>query len=76
MDLEQVGVDAATKKNTRPENEVVTYTEFDFALKEIPSEGDKVLIGPARLTRFEKARITGVNPYSCRWAHQPNICLS
>ena len=59
MEQEQVGFDADTKKNTRPENEVVTYTEFDFTLKEIPPEGEKVLIGPARLTRFEKARITG-----------------
>jgi DNA-directed RNA polymerase I, II, and III subunit RPABC2 len=46
-------------KVTRPENEVVTYTEVDFEFREIPADGEKVLIGPARLTRFEKARITG-----------------
>lgn len=56
---EQVDLDQATKKVTRPEDEVVTYTEFEFDLKEIPPEGDKILIGPSRLTRFEKARITG-----------------
>lgn len=56
---EQVGFDADTKKSTRPENEVVTYAELDFALKEIPPQDNKVLIGPLRLTRFEKARITG-----------------
>lgn len=56
---EQVDLDQATKKVTRAEDEVVTYTEFEFDLKEIPPEGDKILIGPSRLTRFEKARITG-----------------
>ena len=59
MEQEQVSFDADTKKSTRPENEVVTYAELDFALKEIPPQDNKVLIGPLRLTRFEKARITG-----------------
>ena len=77
MEQEQVGFDADTKKNTRPENEVVTYTEFDFTLKEIPPEGEKVLIGPARLTRFEKARITGAQiPTAVVGRTEPNICLS
>jgi DNA-directed RNA polymerase I, II, and III subunit RPABC2 len=55
----EVESDSTTKRVTRPENEVVTYAEVDFELKEIPADADKVLIGPARLTRFEKARITG-----------------
>jgi DNA-directed RNA polymerase I, II, and III subunit RPABC2 len=55
----EVESEAATIKVTRPENEVVTYAEVDFELREIPTDGEKVLIGPARLTRFEKARITG-----------------
>lgn len=55
----EVESDSTTKRVTRHENEVVTYAEVDFELKEIPADGDKVLIGPARLTRFEKARITG-----------------
>jgi DNA-directed RNA polymerase I, II, and III subunit RPABC2 len=59
MEQEQVSFDADTKKSTRPENEVVTYAELDFALKEIPPQDNNVLIGPLRLTRFEKARITG-----------------
>jgi DNA-directed RNA polymerases I, II, and III subunit RPABC2 len=46
-------------KSVRPEDEVVTYAEIDFQLREIPSEGNQVLIGPRRLTRFERARITG-----------------
>lgn len=46
-------------KSTRPEDEVVTYTEIDFELREIPAKGNQVLIGPQRLTRFERARITG-----------------
>ena len=48
-------------KSIRPEDEVVTYNEIDFELKEIVSEENQnqVLIGPVRLTRFERARITG-----------------
>jgi DNA-directed RNA polymerase I, II, and III subunit RPABC2 len=46
-------------KSRRPENEVVTYAEVDFELKEIISNDNQVLIGPTRITRFEKARITG-----------------
>lgn len=48
-------------KSLRPEDEVVTYNEIDFELREIVSEENQnqVLIGPLRLTRFERARITG-----------------
>jgi DNA-directed RNA polymerase I, II, and III subunit RPABC2 len=46
-------------KSLRPEDEVVTYNEIDFELREIVSEDNRVLIGPLRLTRFERARITG-----------------
>lgn len=46
-------------KSTRPEDEVVTYSEIDFELREIAAKGNQVLIGPQRLTRFERARITG-----------------
>ncbi|HZB16221.1 MAG TPA: DNA-directed RNA polymerase subunit K, partial [Nitrososphaeraceae archaeon] len=46
-------------KSTRPEDEVVTYNEIDFELREIAAKGNQVLIGPQRLTRFERARITG-----------------
>jgi DNA-directed RNA polymerases I, II, and III subunit RPABC2 len=48
-------------KSLRPEDEVVTYNEINFELKEIVSEENQnqVLIGPVRLTRFERARITG-----------------
>lgn len=49
----------ASKKSSRPADEVVTYAEFDYELREIPAQGNKVLIGPPWLTRFEKARITG-----------------
>jgi DNA-directed RNA polymerases I, II, and III subunit RPABC2 len=49
----------ALEKSIRPENEVVTYAEVDFELKEIIPNDNEVLIGPTRITRFEKARITG-----------------
>ena len=43
----------------RPADEVVTYAEINYELREIPAQGNKVLIGPPWLTRFERARITG-----------------
>ena len=49
----------ATKKSSRRADEVVTYAEFEYELKEIDAQDSKVLIGPAWLTRFERARITG-----------------
>jgi DNA-directed RNA polymerase I, II, and III subunit RPABC2 len=53
---EEVQVNA---KSSRPADEVVTYQEFEYELKEIEGQGQEVLIGPPWLTRFEKARITG-----------------
>lgn len=47
------------KKSNRPADEVVTYAETEFELREIAPEGSKVLIGLPWLTRFERARITG-----------------
>ena len=49
-------------KNDTPKEikEYVIYdVETEFKLKEIFSKDNKVIIGPPRLTRFEKARITG-----------------
>ena len=44
-------------------NAVIIYKTYDadveFRLREIPSKNNEILIGPVRLTRFEKARITG-----------------
>ena len=51
--------DDMTKKSSRRADEVVTYAEYEYELKEIDGQDNKVLIGPAWLTRFEKARITG-----------------
>jgi DNA-directed RNA polymerase I, II, and III subunit RPABC2 len=48
-----------TKKSSRSADEVVTYAEYEYELKEIDAHDNKVLIGPAWLTRFERARITG-----------------
>lgn len=49
----------ASKKSSRPADEVVIYPEFEYELREVEAQGSKVLIGPPWLTRFEKARITG-----------------
>ena len=54
----QVGVEEI-KKTTLPEDEIVTYDEVDFELREITYSGKQVLVGPNSLTRFERARITG-----------------
>jgi DNA-directed RNA polymerases I, II, and III subunit RPABC2 len=55
----ELQTDEPIKKSSRPEDEVVVYKEVEFELKEIVSDGNQVLIGPLRLTRFERARITG-----------------
>lgn len=55
----QEQVEEPVKKSSRPADEVVTYTEIEYDLREIPAQGNKVLIGPPWLTRFERARITG-----------------
>jgi DNA-directed RNA polymerases I, II, and III subunit RPABC2 len=55
----ELQTDEPIKKSSRPEDEVVVYKEAEFELREIVSNGNQVLIGPLRLTRFEKARITG-----------------
>ena len=57
------------KKEIKPEiietveslrkEKVVEYDEPEYMLKEITIEDKQILIGPKRLTRFEKARITG-----------------
>lgn len=47
------------KKSTRPLDEVVLYPEIEFEVRELVAEGNTVMIGPPRLTRFERARITG-----------------
>ncbi|HEX7142416.1 MAG TPA: DNA-directed RNA polymerase subunit K [Nitrososphaeraceae archaeon] len=39
--------------------EFVEYQESEYSLREITSPAQEILIGPKRLTRFEKARITG-----------------
>ena len=55
---EEEQVDTA-KKSSRGADEVVIYAESEYELKEIDAHENKVLIGPAWLTRFERARITG-----------------
>jgi DNA-directed RNA polymerase I, II, and III subunit RPABC2 len=51
--------EGTAKKSSRRAEEVVIYAEFEYELKEIDAQDNKVLIGPAWLTRFERARITG-----------------
>jgi DNA-directed RNA polymerases I, II, and III subunit RPABC2 len=51
--------EGTSKKSSRGADEVVIYAESEYELKEIDAHENKVLIGPAWLTRFERARITG-----------------
>lgn len=51
--------EGTSKKSSRGADEVVIYAESEYELKEIDTHENKVLIGPAWLTRFERARITG-----------------
>jgi DNA-directed RNA polymerase I, II, and III subunit RPABC2 len=53
-------IQSAKKKEVTVTREYYTYdADTDFKLKEISSKEGEILIGPTRLTRFEKARITG-----------------
>lgn len=59
VDIAQIQLQSITKDEdvTR---EYKTYdADVDFKLKEVFSKNDEIIIGPNRLTRFEKARITG-----------------
>jgi len=48
------------KKETKAVMIYKTYdADVEFRLREIPPKNNEILIGPVRLTRFEKARITG-----------------
>jgi DNA-directed RNA polymerases I, II, and III subunit RPABC2 len=50
----------AKNETTNEKREYKIYdAEGEFKLKEIFSKDNKIIIGPPRLTRFEKARITG-----------------
>ena len=57
--LEEPEVPTPQVPESLRQEEFVEYEEFEFSLQEIHSKGQEILIGPKRLTRFEKARITG-----------------
>ncbi|HJU95421.1 MAG TPA: DNA-directed RNA polymerase subunit K [Nitrososphaera sp.] len=71
---EQGGI--ATKKSSRSADEVVTYAEYEYELKEIDAHDNKVLIGPAWLTRFERARITGARSLQLSLGAPPLVKVS
>lgn len=56
-------LEAEEQTSQEPESlrkeEFVEYQESEYSFREITSQGQEILIGPKRLTRFEKARITG-----------------
>ncbi|CAN5738039.1 hypothetical protein BH23THE1_BH23THE1_03630 [soil metagenome] len=61
--LQKDSVNNLSEADKNESDKVVIYKTYDadveFRLKEIPSKNNEILIGPVRLTRFEKARITG-----------------
>ena len=57
--LEEPEVPTPQVPESLRKEEFVEYEEFEVSLREINSQGQEILIGPKRLTRFEKARITG-----------------
>lgn len=64
-----------TKKSNRPADEVVTYSEHEYELREVPAQGNKILIGLPWLTRFERARITGARALQLSLGAPPLIKL-
>lgn len=61
--LQNDSVNNQSEADKNESDKVIIYKTYDadveFRLKEIPSKNNEILIGPVRLTRFEKARITG-----------------
>jgi DNA-directed RNA polymerase I, II, and III subunit RPABC2 len=61
--LRKDSVNIQSEADKNESDKVIIYKTYDadveFRLKEIPSKNNEILIGPVRLTRFEKARITG-----------------
>jgi DNA-directed RNA polymerase I, II, and III subunit RPABC2 len=61
--LQKDSVNIKSEADKNESDKVIIYKTYDadleFRLKEIPSKNNEILIGPVRLTRFEKARITG-----------------
>lgn len=61
--LQKDSVNNLSEADKNESDKVIIYKTYDadveFRLKEIPSKNNEILIGPVRLTRFEKARITG-----------------
>lgn len=60
-------VEDEARMSGRPENEIVSYNELEFDLREVSSKGTEVLIGPRALTRFERARIIGARSLQLSW---------
>jgi DNA-directed RNA polymerases I, II, and III subunit RPABC2 len=59
VDSEKTIIESKDDKRKEYEEYITYDAEIEFKLKEVFSEENKILIGPVRLTRFEKARITG-----------------
>ena len=64
------------KKSSRPADEVVTYAESEFELREVEAQGNKIVIGLPWLTRFERARITGARALQLSLGAPPLIKAS
>ena len=59
VDSEKTIIESKGDKHNENEEYITYDAEIEFKLKEVFSEENEILIGPVRLTRFEKARITG-----------------
>lgn len=69
-------VEEEVKKSNRPADEVVTYAESEFELREVAAQDNKVVIGLPWLTRFERARITGARALQLSLGAPPLIKAS
>lgn len=59
VDNTQIQSESITKDEDLTKKYKTYDADVDFKLKEVFSKNDEIIIGPNRLTRFEKARITG-----------------
>jgi DNA-directed RNA polymerase I, II, and III subunit RPABC2 len=69
-------VEEETKKSNRPADEVVTYQETEFELREVEAPANKIVTGLPWLTRFERARITGARALQLSLGAPPLIKAS
>lgn len=59
VDSTEIQLESKTEEEDITKKYKTYEADVDFKLREVDSKSEEIIIGPNRLTRFEKARITG-----------------